>query len=251
MSNRNISSGGVQSLGRALELLEILRLGGGHLAIGEIAAVCDIPIATIHRLLATLVDHGYVRRLPQRRYALGFKLVPLGEAAASLVGLHAHGVLRKLADELGETTNLAVLSGMSAEYVAQAPSPHSMRMFTEIGRLVDLYSTGVGKALLSQLPEPRVEAYLAGVELNARTRYTLTTLPALRDAVTEARRLGYTIDEQEQELGVRCVAVAVPSPVPMAVSVSGPLTRMTDALIASAVPLLTDSAESLATELLR
>lgn len=238
--------GEVQSVARALGLLEIVHRAGGHASIGAIQAEAGIPLPTVHRLLATLVDHGYMRRLPDRHYALGLKLVPLGATAGSLIGLGAQRVLRELADELGETANLAVLAGVNAEYVAQAPSPHSMRMFTEVGRLVELHCTGVGKALLAQLSEARVEAYLSGAELGPRTEHTLTTPAAVREALAEIRTRGYALDEQEQELGVRCVAVTVPSAVPAAVSVSGPLTRLTDPLIARAVPALHAAAAQLA-----
>jgi len=229
---------GVQSLARALDLLEIVQRAGGHLPIGEIAAGSGIPLPTTHRLLATLVAHGYMRRLPNRRYALGFKLVPLGSTAASLVGLSAEAVLRELVDELGESANLAVLSGKSAEYVAQAPSTHSMRMFTEVGRTVDLHCTGVGKAMLALLPAEKLEAYLSSSELPPRTAHTIVDPLRLRDAIAEVRRVGYALDEQEQELGVRCIAVATATPAPMAVSISGPVTRVTDDIVARAAPLL-------------
>ena len=79
-------SGGVQSVQRALDLVEIVAAGGGQMAIGEIAAGCDIPLPTIHRLLKTLIERGYMRQLPNRRYALGYRLVPLGAAAGTMVG---------------------------------------------------------------------------------------------------------------------------------------------------------------------
>ncbi len=245
------SGGGVQSLGRALDLLEILADAGGHLTIGEIAGRSDIPLPTIHRLLKTLIDRGYARRLSNRRYALGFRLVPLGQSAGAMVGADAHDVLTSLVEQLGESANLAALSGDHAEYVAQVPSRHAMRMFTEVGRRVDLHSTGVGKALLAELDDDRVAEIVARVGLPRRTEHTVTSAVALRDALDVVRRTGHSVDEQEQELGVRCVAVAVPagSPPSLAVSVSGPLTRMTDDLVDRAVPLLTAAATRLAHDL--
>lgn len=253
MSNapRAGQAGGVQSLGRALDLLEILAAGGGHLAIGEIAARTDIPLPTIHRLLKTLVDRGYVRQLSNRRYALGFRLVPLGQAAGALVGADAQAVLNDLVEQLGESANLAVLSGDHAEYVAQVPSRHSMRMFTEVGRRVELHCTGVGKAMLARLDDTQVAGIVERVGLREHTPHTATTPTALGSALDVVREQGYSIDEQEQELGVRCVAVALPVEVPtaLAVSVSGPLPRMTDDVVARAVPLLQAAAARLASGL--
>ncbi|CAN5396313.1 allantoin degradation transcriptional regulator AllR [soil metagenome] len=242
------SAGGVQSLHRSLDLLEIVAAGGGHMAIGEIAAASDIPLPTIHRLLRTLVERGYMRQLPNRRYALGFRLVNLGTAANGMVGANAEPILAELVAALGETANLAMLSGDHAEYVAQVPSRHAMRMFTEVGRRVELHCTGVGKALLSQLNAEQVAAIVARVGLPAYTDHTITTAPALSEALSQIRGRSYAIDQEEQELGVRCVAVPVPSS-RMAVSVSGPLSRMTDDVVARAVPLLQAAAARLAADL--
>ncbi len=159
----NRRDAGVQSLHRALDLVEVVAARGGHLTIGEIAAATDVPLPTVHRLLATLVDRGYMRQMSNRRYALGFRLVPLGATASSMVGADTEAVLGRLVDALGETANLAILSGSHAEYVAQVPSRHTMRMFTEVGRQVDLHCTGVGKALLAQLDDARVRTVVRRV----------------------------------------------------------------------------------------
>ena len=241
----------MQSVHRALDLVEIVAAAGGHLAMGEIAIACGLPAPTVHRLLRTLVDRGYMRRLPNRHYALGFRFVPLGTVAGALVGTDAEGVLAGLVTALGESANVAILSGDRAEYVAQVPSGHSMRLFTEVGRRVELHCTGVGKAMLAQLDDAGVEAIARRAGLTAYTEHTITTPEQLQAAVADVRQRGYALDEQEQELGVRCVAVALPEgqPTRMAVSVSGPLTRMTDAVIERAVPLLHAAAAALATDI--
>lgn len=241
---------GVQSLHRALDVLEVVAEGGRSRATGEIAAAAGLPAPTAHRLLRTLVERGYVRQLPDRRYVLGSRLVPLGATAQLQVGADAEAVLTGLVDELGESANLAVLAGHQAEYVAQAPARYAMRMFTEVGRRVDLHSTGVGKALLAQLDDEAVAAVVRRAGLVRRTPHTVTTADDLAAALDEVRRAGHALDEQEQELGVRCVAVPVgTAPSWMAVSVSGPLTRMTDDVVARAVPLLHAAADRLAAAL--
>ena len=244
--------GGVQSLHRALDLLEVVAAQGGHLTIGEIATATGLPLPTTHRLLRTLVDRGYMRQMPNRRYALGFRLVPLGAAAVSTVGSDTEVVLGRLVEALGETANLAVLSGSHAEYVAQVPSRHSMRMFTEVGRQVDLHSTGVGKALLGQLADSRVREIVRRAGLHQQTEHTVVTEDALLADLARVRSRGYALDEQEQEAGVRCVAVPVGPELMswMAVSVSGPVTRMTDQLIERAVPLLQEAGRQLTSRML-
>lgn len=243
--------GGVQSVHRALDLLEIVATRPAGVSMADVALATGIPLPTTHRLMRTLTDRGYLRQLPNRQYALGFRLVPLGKAAHVLMGADADSVLADLVEELGETANLAVLTGDHAEYVAQVPSRFAMRMFTEVGRRVELHCTGVGKALLSQLSDAEVAAIVHRVGLPGYTPHTITTETALRAAISRIRRDGYALDEQEQELGVRCVAVPIAGPGPsfMAVSVSGPVTRMTDAVLERAVPLLRSAADHLVTRL--
>ncbi len=251
---------GVQSVQRALDLLEVVVARGGSATIGEIATAADIPLATAHRLLRTLVERGYMRQSPDRRYALGFRLVPLGAAASSMAGAGTEHLLGGLVDALGETANLAMLEGSSVTYVAQAPGRHSMRMFTEVGRRVQPHCTAVGKAMLAELPDDEARAVLGRIRLARHTPATVTDVTAVVDGLSEVRRLGYAMDEGEQEVGVRCVAVAVPAAMPsvssassasgahlrLAVSVSGPEPRMTDDVVVRAVPLLQRTAASLA-----
>ena len=94
-----------------------------------------------------------------------------------MVGADTEAVLGRLVDALGETANLAILSGSHAEYVAQVPSRHTMRMFTEVGRQVDLHCTGVGKALLGQLDDNRVREIIGRAGLNRQTEHTLVAPP--------------------------------------------------------------------------
>jgi IclR family acetate operon transcriptional repressor len=146
----------VQSVERAFELLEIMASAGGTIALGELAARAELPQPTIHRLVRTLLAMGYVRQLPNRHYSLGPKLIRLGESAAQLIGAWSRQHLAELVERTGETANMAVLDSDMAVYVAQVPSPHAMRMFTEVGRRVYPHCTGVGKALLMQLPNESV-----------------------------------------------------------------------------------------------
>ncbi|WP_131770538.1 IclR family transcriptional regulator [Candidatus Protofrankia californiensis] len=242
---------GVQSVQRALTVLEVVEAAHGACSISEMATATGLPLPTIHRLVQTLAARGYLRRLPDRRYCLGSRLVPLGAGANALLGERAGPVLRGLADQLGESVNLAVLAGSLAEYVAQAPGSHSMRTFTEVGRRVSLYCTGVGKALLAMLPPDRTRTILETSPLTPRTPATITDIDELLSELSLIRSRGHALDEGEMEIGVRCVAVPVPAvPLmagsPMAVSVSGPTVRMTDELVERTLPALARTASELA-----
>jgi IclR family acetate operon transcriptional repressor len=122
-------------------------------------------------------------------------------------------------------------------YVAQVPSKHSMRMFTEVGRRLLPHGTGVGKAMLAQLPRAEVLALLERTGLPAYTPNTITDTQELMDSLDQITEQGYALDESEQELGVRCIAVPlIGAPTLSAVSVSGPEGRLTHDAVARILP---------------
>lgn len=245
LNGTRAADGGVQSVHRALDALEALAAAGGTASLGDLAAACGLPAPTVHRLAGTLADRGYLRRLPDRRYSLGSRLVPLGAEAHALLGGRALPVLRGLAELTGESANLAVLTQGCAEYVAQAPGRHTMRTFTEVGNRVALHCTGVGKALLAAVPPAQASRLIGAAPLAALTAGTITDPAALHAEIALTRTRGYALDEGEMETGVRCVAVGLPGTAPMAISVSGPAARMTDDLITAAVSALRTAADQL------
>ena len=158
--------------------------------------------------------------------------------------------LARLVDELGESANLAMLDTDQVVYVAQVPSRHSMRMFTEVGRRVFPHCTAVGKAMLAEVPEHRVRELLARTGMSRYTPNTITEPDDFVQALAQVAQQGYAVDEGELEVGVRCVAVSVPDvPATLAISLSGPAARMTPELVQRAVPLLTDAGEALSRDL--
>ncbi|ASN52943.1 MULTISPECIES: IclR family transcriptional regulator [Sinomonas] len=246
------ASGGVQSVERVFELLELITDAGGDVTLSELSSSTELPLPTIHRLLRTLVALGYVRQLPNRRYALGPRLIRLGEGANKQLGALAQPQLKMLVDKLGETANMAVLDSDMVIYVAQVPSPHAMRMFTEVGRRAHTHDTGVGKAILGELGDEQVRSIVSRQGMPTPTPYSIGDVDSLLSDLDKIRARGYAIDEQEQEIGVRCFSMAVPhAPTPTAISVSGPISRVDEAFGERAVPLLRQAAEAISAELNR
>lgn len=244
-------SGGVQSLERAFGILESMADAGGVVTLSRLAAEADLPLPTIHRLVRTLVDLGYVRQEPSRQYALGPRLIRLGETSSRMLQTWARPHLLGLVEATGESANLAMLDGDRVVYVGQVPSRQSMRMFTEVGRRVHPHCTAVGKAILAGADPEEVRALVRRTGMPAQTEHTITDPDRFAAALAAVREQGYAVDDEEQELGVRCVAVAVPdAPSRIALSVSGPATRMTEDLVSRAVPLLAEAAERLSRDLL-
>lgn len=222
-----MAAAGVQSVDRVFHLLEQLADGGGSMSLSELARRTDLPMPTIHRLLRSVVNQGYVRQESSKRYSLGPRMIRLGESASRMLGSWATPYLAGLVAKYGETTNMAMMEGDACVYVAQVPSPQWMRMFTEVGRVVMLHSTGVGKALLSTLTDDQVLATLKRAGMPAQTEHTIIQPQAMLEALAEIRERGYAVDDGEQELGVRCVAVPIKElPFAAALSVSGPSSRI-------------------------
>ncbi|GAA1144242.1 IclR family transcriptional regulator [Nesterenkonia lutea] len=240
---RDADSRRVQVVERAFALLDVLVAHGGCATAGQLKSASGLAGPTVHRLLHTLVGIGVVHQLNDRRYALGANLVPLGESATRQLGGPAVPQMQALVAELGESVNLAAMESEMIVYIGQVPSPHTMRMFTEVGRRAHLHSTGVGKALLAGLEPSRVRELLAATGMPALTEKTLTRPQALLDQLPRIAAQGYALDDEEQEMGVRCLAVVVPNgPSPMGLSVSGPTGRMDDGFVRHAVPLMRRSA---------
>ena len=244
-------AGGVQSLERAFAILETMADAGGVISLSQLAADADLPLPTIHRLVRTLVDLGYVRQEASRQYSLGPRLIRLGETTSRMLGRWSRPHMERVVHELGESVNLAMLDGDQVVYVGQVmASQNSMRMFTEVGRRVLPHSTAVGKAMMAEMDPSEVRALVTRTGMPARTEHTLTTPEALAAELDRTRERGYALDEGEQEIGVRCVAVVVPdAPQRIALSMSGPLPRMGDPVVQRAVGPLRKAAEAISAEM--
>lgn len=240
--------GGVQSLGRAFAILEAMADAGGPISLSRLAEQLSLPPATIHRLIRSLLDLGYVRQEESRQYALGPRLLRLSTEASSRIGVWAGPLLTQAVEELGESVNVAILDADQVTYVAQAqPSTTLMRMFTEVGRRTLPHSTAVGKAMLADLPEDEVMALVRRTGMPRLTEHTLTTPEELLADLGLTRERGFATDEEEQEIGVRCVAVRVAgAPRQMALSMSGPSARMDDETVRRGVDVLRRTARELA-----
>ena len=239
--------GGVQSVKRALQIMTVIADTGAPCGLSELATATGLPIATIHRLLRTLISAGMLRQEPDRRYALGSALIHLGDQALTMIAPLVRPHLATLVEALGETANAARLEGTQIVYLAQVSSRHQMRMSIEVGRRVEAYRTAVGKAMLAQLDDQVIADVYANTEFVAATPTSITSLDDLLRELQAVRTNGFATDDGEQEVGVRCVAVAVPGPPgTLALSVSGPTARINDSLVAQAVPLLQQSSSTIA-----
>ena len=241
----------VQSVDRALDLLEALSGADGEVSITALAARTGLHVSTVHRLLSTLLRRGYVRQNAETsRYYAGAKLATLAEGRSRYgeMRLRARPILRAITESTRETANLVVLDELAAVYIDTVPSPQVVRLFTAIGNRVPLHATGAGKCLLAAMPSPARDGLLQRIDLRAYTPHTIIEKPALRRTLDEARERGYALDDEEYDDGVRCVAVTVgPIGAPIgAISISGPASRLTKQRLVEFVPQMRRAASDLA-----
>jgi IclR family transcriptional regulator, acetate operon repressor len=222
-------SGGVQSVERALDVLEALAQSDGALGLTGLIDATKLPLATVHRLLATLAGRGYIRQDPDsRKYLLGPSVLKLREPYTRLFGIWAQPHLAELSEISQESANLAVLDGNYVVYIAQVAAPRRLRMFTQVGNRVLPHSSAVGKVLLAFSPREEAERVIRRTGLPHRTDNTITDWDRFFSELDQVARQGYAVDAGEEEEAVRCLAVpvfVVGQPV-AALSVSGPAARL-------------------------
>lgn len=201
----------VESADRVLRVLEAFAPNEKDVSLGELAERVRLPKSSVHRLLATLVGHGYVEReASTRRYRLGIRLFELGSAAIHERGLHnaAHPILEELSISTGETCHLAVLSGVEAVYVYKVDGPSSIVMSSRVGGRAPCHATSIGKVLAAWAGEDLMRQ-LHGQPLPRYTARTLTTGTALEAELARVRSQGYAVDLEEFQDGLRCIAAPV------------------------------------------
>ncbi len=214
-------SGGVQSLERAFDLLERMADAGGEVGLSELSASSGLPLPTIHRLMRTLVVCGYVRQQPNRRYALGPRLIRLGESASRLLGTWARPYLswsRRPARPRTWRCWTGTRSCTSPRCRPSTPCGCSPRSAAGSSPTPPAWARRS-----SRTPRPTRSARCSPVRAcQPATEKTITTPEGFLDALEQVRRAGYAVDDNEQEIGVRCLAVSVPnSPTSAAISISG------------------------------
>lgn len=236
----------IQSVLRAIEVLEVVAQSGSSCSISQISAETGIPGPTVFRLLSTMLSRGWVIKTKKREYSIGAAFFGLTAVAGASIGSTMDEVLDTLVRRTGESASVAMLDHNSAFYVAHRTSNHAMRLFTQVGNRVPLYATAVGKSLMAAMPDRDLNAYLKEAILVNLTDHTITDFEALKAEIAVTRERGYAIDDEEQEIGVRCAATWIRGVNNFAVSVSGPPSRMNKKFIEEiARPAMVEAAQAL------
>ena len=206
---------------------EVAAVGDTGASLPHLVAATAMPKSSVHRYLEVLVQQGFVERDQQSgTYRLGAHLVSLGSNESQLLAQRARPFLERLRDRFGETVNLGVLSGDSIVYLDIVESARAVRLAARSGDRDYVHSTALGKAIAAALPKEDVRDLLERTGMPHRTARTITRIPEFMKHLDLVRRRGYALDDQENDVDGRCVAVAIPAPrVHYAISVSGITSR--------------------------
>lgn len=221
----------VKSAERALRIFELLAQHQSGLTVKEISEALSYPQSSTVNLVGTLYEEGYLQQYPGKRYRLGAKLIQLGTLAMESLDVAAvsRPYLASLMEEVEETVFMAIISGSDLVYVAKIDNNRSIRTSAQTGGRKPLYCTGLGKAFLAFMPRPDCKALLDTMELIPITPATITDRTRLEAELEAFRQQGYSIDNEENEEGLYCLAAPVfgaDGRIQSAISTAGPKERM-------------------------
>lgn len=247
------ASGSAKALIKGLALVDLVTEHGDPLRLTDLVAASGLPRPTTLRLLEVLCRSGALQVDGNGHYAPGPRLAVWGHAFLGQLDVRdqARDLMRDLVVRSGETCFLAVLDGDRVLYVAVDPSPHAVRPAARVGDRNPLHCTGMGKALLAGMEPGRAEVVVTG-PLERRTPNTITDPARLRAELDLIRERGYSIDDIENEDGVRCVAASVrdhTGEVVAGLSVSAPAYRFSGDDVTALAPAVTRAAQTLSARL--
>jgi IclR family acetate operon transcriptional repressor len=198
--------------GNATEkVLAVLQSLADNERIADISGATGLPKSTVHRILQSLVEHRFALNAGDGHYIGGPRILTL---AGRLMGRfdpaqHADGTLRRLREDTGYTVHFGLLAGDDVVYAAKVEGKKPYRMPSRVGMSVRLHTTAIGKAMLATMTDQAVSTIMDRTGMEARTPGTITSVPALLEHLTAIRARGYSLDEEENEPGIRCIGAAV------------------------------------------
>jgi DNA-binding IclR family transcriptional regulator len=223
----------IQVIERLASLLDVIARHENSVSLKILSAETGLHPSTAFRILASLVEHGFVERTDRGSYQLGVKLMQLGGRVSASVDIRkvALPLMEKLRDSLGETVNLTVREGDEVVYIERTLAKRMIRVEQVIGSRAPLHVTAVGKLMLGVQGEAACRSYAKRSKLPAYTINTHTKIADLMHDCIAATKRGYALDNEEAELGVGCIGTLihdVSGHVVAGLSVSAPIERRRD-----------------------
>ncbi len=245
----------IQSVARALQILELFDESQQSLSIKEISTKLDLNKSTVHSLLKTLKEYGYVvQNEDTADYLLGWKLYERGNMLVSQLDIKSVAAkhLKKLNSIVNETVHLVILVGKQALYIDKINGNNSLVIYSKIGKTVNLHSSAVGKVLTAFLPNEKFNQLFNQYKFQQFTKNTIMDKEILMQELEAVRERGYGYDNEENEVGIICVAMPIydyTQQVIAAVSVSTPKIKFSKQKEKLVIKNLTHCAEEISNEL--
>ncbi len=242
----------VQALDRGLTILNALA-GQQGAPLSDLARQVSMPPSSVHRFLITLQGHGFVDfDAHTQEWSIGIGAFRVGNRFLRRTNLveAAQAPMRQLMEATKETANLGIADQGFIVFISQIETPNPIRAMFRAGARSQMHASGIGKAMLAHMPKPEVEKIITANDLPEFTANTLTDAKALFQDLEVIAQRGWAIDNEERYTGMRCIASAIfdQQGLPVAgVSISGPMARFTDELLASAGPLVRATAAEITT----
>ncbi len=249
-AGENAVPSSVQVLDRSLALLDLVASSDGAV-LTELSDQSGMAPSTVHRLLTSLAGHGMVTHDAETgAWTIGLKAFEIGNAFLRFrkLGTISRPFLKQLMERSGETANIGIEDGGDVVFISQVESHAPMRAFFRPGRRGPIHASGIGKAILSTWPDAHIEHLLSPRPLARFTEKTRDSLPKLMADLATIRARGWSIDDEEHTLGMRCLAAPIFNEYGEAIagiSISGPAVRLPDATLAELGPAVRAAADDL------
>lgn len=219
------------SIQKAFNVLSFVAANPRKMSLSEMSRALSMNKTTLFRFLQTL-ESLHLLQKKNDSYVPGIKLFELGSKVPvkQLIVENAHPILVKLTEEVNETVNLGELNNGRILYLDKCESKRSLQIQTSIGSYISLHATALGKAALSILPESEQDAIISRLKLEKSTKNTIADPQKLKKYIEEVNKRGYSLDVEELEVGMHCVAVPLSIPelnFSGAISFAGPSVRFT------------------------
>ncbi len=228
----------IPNLDKSCQVIELIADTHGGCPLKELAARLDIPRTTALRITETLLARNFLAKNESGTFTLGTALVHLGVMALDSLDIRgfARPVLRRLSNDTGESSHIAMLNGDKSLLVEVCDSPHPVRIASRPGTLVDLHCSSTGKVFLAfSIPEPA--KFCRKLTLSEHTKHTSTTIEAVLDDIEVTRRQGYALDEEEYVLGARCIAAPIMNAFGKTIAAIG-ITASTSTFTRAKIPIM-------------
>ena len=241
---------GILVLHKALDILETIREGRSGVALADLSRALDLPKPTAYRIVTTMETRGYLSRNASGHYQVTRKFTDLrqDESEEQRLLRAAQPVMQRLVESCRETLNLGVLDAGEVVVISTIESPQSIRMSSKAGNRRYLHSTALGKVLLSGLSEKEVRRLIRIQGMPRLTPRTLVSRQALAKELVQVRKLGYALDNEENEPDGRCLGAPIEGPggrLVAALSISAPTFRMDMARVKSLAGELCDACRAI------